>query len=1558
MGTVAILLNPSSLSDFIVSTAIHRNTPGNKPRDPGLAKVSKLIAIPSDKISPGDHPYLYDVQYIIGGKLSAIPRSELEYTTQAIFAGNRRKRSSTDLVELNWTKENQEKDANANQKKHHSVRLFGKRSLKEKVFNKQSTSTNVVPLADPYDRHRRELEKALLKLENSDRMGLFDGENRKFHYSLEPPTDFDKASPTTWAEIRRRLHSGYYVKDRSKVFSELKRFVMTPYLTWRENMGLPPTTEKLPEEIRFPKGVDWQSFKNDVKSMCQRATKELPNDGDAESDMVMTVSAKIISLVEDMALNIERRQESEMRFAECKIRYSEILRSSGNKEAAMQGLWRKIPFPERLYQRLAISNVLCDGLSELDQRTAVYELETSLCDRFVGLSYTYDDNGQSESWMKSIVNNNSLKQSKRRNNGYDEEKVAAYMQVDVGLVKAQVCTSMEKLLITVQDRVMTELGVLQKPEVRSVNWLDGDTRKLKYKLNDENYSKLADHAIDDEIHIKNSNNYCDTESNISLPPEVVEQPVWGIDCYTRKNIEACVEADFDGVISLEFIEKWLLPAINACPEDLAHDISQAAMFLEAYARDESDSKNLESDHESNGTVESHITLVRKALQEKLLKFAPPWLRSVAHQFRIAVEAIGGNEFCVHPKGHGSVVICSDGIPANTLVTHYRGEVYPPWRWGEKLDAIEEIQKKLGLKPHLPDFYNMVLERPQNDPRGYGLLFVDASRKAGLGSSFSHSCNPTCEVKVVALHGMLSLAITTLRHVEVGEELTFDYNAVTESLDEYQAAICLCGSKRCRGSFLHFATADCYQEILRKEFPLAARFASIAKSCTRKNLSEVDEKRLHSHGFRTATFGAVSYSHLSFPIIQQDSDTIKPRESLDNVPIWLLSFAAEILQYIEYERRALPIALVLKHLSDTYENKSHDNTGYAQPDDMSIQEQVFKDRIDSRCIASKRKRNPKRKDALVLKNISFEQADAEGWSSMEQRIHQLVQTLSRVGRVLDRHRDSLANLSGAGDTGTNIGSLHHPISIVPDEDVVQYFWKSDSGLWKTMKKFLSQHPLLNIDLESIASKYDSLDHPPYSNAAHARKLLSCALLELRQSILRQIERMKPIFQPSELRKRTRKHTAFCNNFLSSEESSINNQNQTCVNEDELLHTTNAEELDKLEATSDLLILYAHTDTFFEMKPYLSFSSSPIDVYARELGNLVSKFSIDAQSDFMNCTNLPNRSDEAVSKQNEHEKILRSSIFPEKFSGDRSSHLDEVVASLSVQYKGDYVISLLLQWFSGGINLKPGLPDIYGCIMLPSLSELWNRPTSLEHETNDSPHYDSTVRSLLLSCLEDLQKRGEPWPHELKKHFLVKNDYTLLDCKYVGSPMLDFFITGDESVMSHIIREIKVSSKINVETQENAVHQKSVDELRLSSERDRAPIQAICSWARCDSCLKWRKLPWHVHPDDLPEQFLCKNNQWNPNANSCELPEEEWDECDAPIGNNKIPESAFVQGARFDVRRGNNKFAEAVIVETDFSAADKQAKFHFLRISKERDEWIDIRSSRIAPHKTYIRYKDSV
>ena len=63
-----------------------------------------------------------------------------------------------------------------------------------------------------------------------------------------------------------------------------------------------------------------------------------------------------------------------------------------------------------------------------------------------------------------------------------------------------------------------------------------------------------------------------------------------------------------------------------------------------------------------------------------------------------------------------------------------------WRWFEIQDAIKKITQK-----DLPDFYNIALERPRDDPDGYDILFVDAAFMGSFASRMSHSCTPNCQV---------------------------------------------------------------------------------------------------------------------------------------------------------------------------------------------------------------------------------------------------------------------------------------------------------------------------------------------------------------------------------------------------------------------------------------------------------------------------------------------------------------------------------------------------------------------------------------------------------------------------------------------------------------------------------------------------------------------------------------------------------------------------------------------------------------------------------------------
>jgi hypothetical protein len=66
------------------------------------------------------------------------------------------------------------------------------------------------------------------------------------------------------------------------------------------------------------------------------------------------------------------------------------------------------------------------------------------------------------------------------------------------------------------------------------------------------------------------------------------------------------------------------------------------------------------------------------------------------------------------------------------------------------------------------------------------------------------------------------------------------------------------------------------------------------------MSEDDEKVLKNHGFLTAAFGAISVNR---HMVTSTGNGQALLDSLENVPVWLRTFVADVLRYIEYERRA-------------------------------------------------------------------------------------------------------------------------------------------------------------------------------------------------------------------------------------------------------------------------------------------------------------------------------------------------------------------------------------------------------------------------------------------------------------------------------------------------------------------------------------------------------------------------------------------------------------------------------------------------------------------------------
>ena len=1168
---------------------------------------------------------------------------------------------------------------------------------------------------DLYGKHKKEMEKSILRLEKVDRFGFFlDTTPVEFDENYEVDEDsetgesddgamsrawrpngieFPTGPPFDFHVLRKRFAAGRYDKDLVTPELERQRDIRAILAAQaketdgtngengdaNENAddGSPREAgddldlDTLARSMCHPVAVDWDLLKSDVDSMCDAAMARDPDGVNLGSGHLGFTARKVKKLMEEMYSTYGSKRLDEVITEEIRDKYGRILLNCGNSEAAMQGEWRKTAFSERKYARLETASVICDGLSPKDSSYAMHELETKLPDSFVGLAYTYDDAGQhSEMWMKTVANETTRtakvkrKRPKKGEEGSDDTstvsnkaaKAAMALATDDGVVRAQVQTTMTTLLIQVQDRVMTDLGVMNHPEARSANWDDGD------RLRDYDTGAGSGEAMIQQ------GNLCKSAGGL---PQVAEQEVWGIDCYTRKNVMCLIEREFNADIAVEFVQKWLLPAINACPVELAHRMSTAAKILEGLdpmtptlaqsggygPNDDSrssaaseDVKTAESAAKPSiegaevsftnesvassleqiiATIEARSTetanqsledcsmdrpeevtsgiekatplgetrssddvvmhdavaadsalsqptsvaaepvkesssvFLRDALRSKIRQRGPPWLRAAARLVRLASDAVDDDFFRIHPKGHGSVVIGDGGLKANSLITYYRGEVYPAWRWCEKLDAIERVQKEKNLRPNLPDFYNMAMERPKKDPRGYCLLFVDASRKSGLGSSFSHSCNPTCEVRVVSLHGKLQLSMTTLRDLEQGEELTFDYNAVTESLDEYRFAVCLCGQRRCRGSFLHYATADCYQQVLSRNSPIAARFANLVRGCTKQVMSREDSAILARHGFNTAAFGAVSFNH------HAAATSLVSRDSIDNVPIWLRTYVADCLRYIEYERRALPVALLCNQMermskdskaavakrkssakksnsesagsssskpakeskpkssyfyylekkrsqfeaatkkkhgslrglelaqavnkevakswaemsdgkkevwkkkavaewkkgggsnkdkgkpSKQETQKKNKEKGGMESQPLKVTTKAKAKKSETTAIgdaASKEKESASKQQnelGMEAKTISFADADAEGSSAMEQRIQQLAQSLSRVGRVLDRHRESVladrSIVSGSINSKMLRSLAPRPLKIMDDVDVVNWLWNDPGGV---------------------------------------------------------------------------------------------------------------------------------------------------------------------------------------------------------------------------------------------------------------------------------------------------------------------------------------------------------------------------------------------------------------------------------------------------------------------------------------------------------------------------------
>ena len=63
-----------------------------------------------------------------------------------------------------------------------------------------------------------------------------------------------------------------------------------------------------------------------------------------------------------------------------------------------------------------------------------------------------------------------------------------------------------------------------------------------------------------------------------------------------------------------------------------------------------------------------------------------------------------------------------------------------------------------LYDSLPEFYNIVLERPPSSTNGYDVLYIDPIFFGNFGSRLSHSCRPNCATTTVTIDNKLAIVL--------------------------------------------------------------------------------------------------------------------------------------------------------------------------------------------------------------------------------------------------------------------------------------------------------------------------------------------------------------------------------------------------------------------------------------------------------------------------------------------------------------------------------------------------------------------------------------------------------------------------------------------------------------------------------------------------------------------------------------------------------------------------------------------------------------------------------
>ena len=346
-----------------------RSGPNVKEWPEGLARILKSVRIPEDEMSEltdadsetdardkAAHPYRYDIEWVLGGRASNVERHELVYTSEGMLDGGPRRKRKAATEPANTTATTSTKQATKKRTKAASggakgrkkasaasstkkpasasssrSKGTGKRKLQSQADDPLLSTNDATKQSgkDMYEKHRREFERMLARIEKVDQFGFFlddvspeqddGGDNYNSNNnaatsaapmaideavadhcggassSLEEKKDEEDSvpappqnacpkdanhvassvlrAPYNWAVIKKRAEEGRYVADRQRQVDGKLQQLQQTYRDWLEREALDPTSAQRLVSIERP-----TSLVMEEKTRDGATTKD---DGDA-----------------------------------------------------------------------------------------------------------------------------------------------------------------------------------------------------------------------------------------------------------------------------------------------------------------------------------------------------------------------------------------------------------------------------------------------------------------------------------------------------------------------------------------------------------------------------------------------------------------------------------------------------------------------------------------------------------------------------------------------------------------------------------------------------------------------------------------------------------------------------------------------------------------------------------------------------------------------------------------------------------------------------------------------------------------------------------------------------------------------------------------------------------------------------------------------------------------------------------------------------------------------------------------------------------------------------